>query len=99
MSEQKKENPVLIMGPQISETERQAVRIDTEGVHHGVISSETNQEGTLIQAKHLGSNIYEVIAEHRTVAEQRTKPTIVNSSAFKSNWETIFGKKVEAYQS
>ena len=94
MSEQKKENPVLIMGPQISETERQAVRIDTEGVHHGVISSETNQEGTLIQAKHLGQNIYEIVAEQRTV-----KPTMVNSNAFKSNWETIFGKKVEAYQS
>ena len=93
MSEPKKENPVLIMGPQISETERQAVRIDAEGVHHGTISSEHNQEGTLIKAKHLGSNIYEI------VAEQRNKPTMVNSAAFKSNWETIFGQKVQAYQS
>lgn len=88
---------VVLIGPPLPSGGRKALKIDSEGVHPGEMYKEGNaptnrDDGTLtrLKTKPLGDSgkVLEIMDE-----QPIGRPAMVNSRAYRDNWDTIFGSK------
>ena len=84
----------IVMGPELENGGRAAIRVDRDGVHSGEMFREGQvpdcDEGLLtrVETEQIAGPIYQVTSE-----EPVGKPSMVNSRAYRNNWDNIFGKK------
>jgi len=91
----KEDKGFVIMGPELENGGRAALRIDKDGVRSGEMfregqMSDCDCEVTRIETKQISGSIYEVTEE-----EPVGRPSMVNSLAYRNNWNNIFGNKQE----
>jgi len=94
MTDDKEDKGFIVMGHELENGGRAALRIDKEGVHPGEMFREGQApdcaEGLLtrVQTEQIAGQIYQVTEE-----EPVGKPSMVNSRAYRNNWDNIFGNK------
>jgi hypothetical protein len=87
----KEDKGFLIMGPPTENGGRTALRVDKDGVYAGELfkpGSAPEGDITRITTSPISGNIYQITEE-----EHIGKPSLVNSKAYRENWENIFGNK------
>lgn len=91
MSEKKKDLGIFVRGPSIDEHSNVGVRFTETGeVQIGRLydSAEHAPEHSVgLSLQHENGPVY------RVVASEHSGPSMVNSDCYRSNWDTIFGKK------
>lgn len=96
MSNDKEDKGFIVMGPELESGGRAALRVDKEGVHcgemfrEGHVPTEGYGEITRVVTEQIAGPLYQVTEE-----EPIGKPSMVNSRAYRNNWENIFGNKQE----
>jgi hypothetical protein len=94
MADDKEDKGFIVMGPELPNGGRAAVHVDKDGVHPGEMFREgeapecTEGELTRVKTEQIAGPLYQV-----TESEPVGKPSLVNSRAYRQNWENIFGKK------
>jgi hypothetical protein len=92
--DEKEDKGFLVMGPELNNGSRAALRITKEGVHPGELFREGTapecDDGSItrIKTEQIGGSVYQVVEE-----EPIGKPSKVNSRDYRNNWDNIFGKK------
>jgi len=94
MPDDKEDKGFLVMGPELENGGRAAIRIDKDGAHPGEMyrpgTAPMDSEGdfTRIKTEQISGPIYQVTEE-----EPIGRPSMVNSRAYRENWDNIFGNK------
>jgi hypothetical protein len=95
MADDKEDKGFVVMGPELSNGGRAALRVTKEGTQEGVMFREGEApadcgegELTRVETEQIAGPIYQVTSEVPI-----SKPSKVNSKAFRNNWDGIFGNK------
>jgi hypothetical protein len=94
MSNKDDDKGYLIMGPELDNGARSAVRVNKDGVQAGEMyppgTAPNYNDGTLtrIKTKPISGVFHEIVDE-----EPIGRPAMVNSKAYRNNWDNIFGNK------
>ena len=95
MADDKEDKGFVVMGPELENGGRAALRVTKEGTNEGIMFREgevpescKGEKLTRVKTERIAGHIYQVIEEVLI-----GKPLKVNSRSYLDNWDTIFGKK------